>query len=475
MGNRANMLRRVALTIAVCTCLLNWASLAAYHEMAPPSWLPVVDEWTEAAEDPVAGGDLDGLSPWEEEEDKDIKHEMETPAVDTEDEDEDPNDVDTGDEDEVTTAEMFLSTKKNKCRAPCIDPKRYGNEPWSKRCTRNICKKSCDECKGGAAKPPTTPAKPSKPVDSGNPNQDGDGSVVTLKPSTSTSTAGGKAPPTKWGKKLAWNDEFDFLDTKKWGFEEGFVRNEEHQWFQKENAKCTRGNLVITAEKHAPGTKRNPNHDPKGKDYKTKRQHIAYTSSALQTKGKYAFGLGMFELRAKVDVREGAWPAWWTLGENIDQDAWSWPRCGEIDMMEVFGKSPWERGPVNKGNVIYGTSGWWDYAKHRYVQGKDMRTTKKIYVDTKWGSQWHVFRMDRKAKSITLYVDDRVINHFDFSRDKMALETFAPDKKIFMIINLALGGCCGGNPDKTMRDNSNKNPFKFEVDYVRVYTDNGKI
>ena len=86
--------------------------------MAPPSWLPVVDEWTEAAEDPVAGGDLDGLSPWEEEEDKDIKHEMETPAVDTEDEDEDPNDVDTGDEDEVTTVPHLLSVASHPLRSP---------------------------------------------------------------------------------------------------------------------------------------------------------------------------------------------------------------------------------------------------------------------------------------------------------------------------------------------------------------------
>jgi len=133
-------------------------------------------------------------------------------------------------------------------------------------------------------------------------------------------------------------------------------------------------------------------------------------------------------------------------------------------MMEVFGKSSWEKGPVNKGNVIYGTSGRWDYKNHRYIQGKDERTTKKMDVDAKWGAQWHIFKMDRTPTTITLYVDGKVINSFNFSGNKLARETFAAHQKIFMIVNLALGGCCGGNPD------TNKGaPFKFEVDYIRVY------
>jgi beta-glucanase (GH16 family) len=239
--------------------------------------------------------------------------------------------------------------------------------------------------------------------------------------------------------------------------------------YQKDNAKCSGGNLVITSGKHdgkEQPKRKNPNFKRGSNDWKTSREHITYTSSAIQTKGKKDFGLGVFEMRAKVDVREGAWPAWWTLGSNIDDEKWSWPRCGEIDMMEVFGKSSWERGPVNKGNVIYGTAGWWDYKRAIYIQGKDERSTKKMSVDSNWGAKWHIFKMDRKATSITLYVDGKVINHFPLT-SKNARDSFGPDKKIFMLVNLALGGCCGGNPD-TNRDHKNK-PFKFEVDYIRVY------
>lgn len=270
-----------------------------------------------------------------------------------------------------------------------------------------------------------------------------------------------------------WSDEFDDKtcvngrpNDKTWGHEEGFVRNDEHQWYQKDNARCVNGNLVITSGKHAKGSRRNPNFKRGSNDWKTNREHITYTSSAIQTKGKVDFGLGIFEMRAKVDVRKGAWPAWWTLGSNIDDPKWSWPRCGEIDMMEVFGKSTWEPGPVNKGNMIYGTAGYWDYKKHAYFQGKDERSTKKMSVDSKWGAQWHVFKMDRKATSITLYVDGKVLNHFPLNNQK-ARDSFGADKKIFMLVNLALGGCCGGDPEANK--DHDKAPFKFEVDYIRVY------
>jgi len=208
----------------------------------------------------------------------------------------------------------------------------------------------------------------------------------------------------------------------------------------------------------------NPNYKAGSTDWKQKRKHITYTSSALTTQGKKSFGLGVFEMRGKIDVREGSWPAWWTLGANIKEAGWNWPRAGEIDMMEGFGKAPWARGPELKANVIWGTSGRWDYKLHRYFPGKDVHASESTAVDAKWGSQWHVWKMERTATHIKLYCDGKLLNNFNINIDQKAKETFAADKKIFMLVNLALGGCCGGNPD------TNKGaPFKFEVDYIRVY------
>ena len=50
------------------------------------------------------------------------------------------------------------------------------------------------------------------------------------------------------GMKLIWQDEFNENgkpNPKFWKFEKGFVRNEELQWYQEENANCQNGVLLI--------------------------------------------------------------------------------------------------------------------------------------------------------------------------------------------------------------------------------------
>ncbi len=52
------------------------------------------------------------------------------------------------------------------------------------------------------------------------------------------------------GWHLIWNDEFDGdgrPDSTKWGYEQGFVRNDEPQWYAPENAFQRDGHLVIEA------------------------------------------------------------------------------------------------------------------------------------------------------------------------------------------------------------------------------------
>jgi len=52
------------------------------------------------------------------------------------------------------------------------------------------------------------------------------------------------------GYHLVWNDEFDHgdtPDTTKWQFEEGYKRNHEWQYYQKDNARIHDGILTITA------------------------------------------------------------------------------------------------------------------------------------------------------------------------------------------------------------------------------------
>lgn len=51
----------------------------------------------------------------------------------------------------------------------------------------------------------------------------------------------------------------------------------------------------------------------------------------MTTAGKKEFLYGRFEVRARIPVAKGAWPAIWMLGSNME-----WPSCGEIDLMEYY-------------------------------------------------------------------------------------------------------------------------------------------
>ncbi len=130
---------------------------------------------------------------------------------------------------------------------------------------------------------------------------------------------------------MVWSDEFDKdgpPDPAKWSFENGFVRNQENQWYQRENAVCKDGLLIIEARRtHEP----NPNYDSSSKDWRKNRPFIEYTSACLKTVGKASWKYGLFEMRGRIDVDPGCWPAWWTLGVER-----SWPANGEIDILEYY-------------------------------------------------------------------------------------------------------------------------------------------
>ena len=73
-----------------------------------------------------------------------------------------------------------------------------------------------------------------------------------------------------------------------------------------------------------------------------------YTSARLNS--KFAFKHGRVVVRAKLPEGSGTWPAIWMLGQNIQEKGtyWdgqgygsvAWPACGEIDIMEHWGKNP---------------------------------------------------------------------------------------------------------------------------------------
>jgi len=113
------------------------------------------------------------------------------------------------------------------------------------------------------------------------------------------------------GMQLLWHDEFNGTgepDGNIWRFETGFQRNEEDQWYQKDNAQMKEGALCIEGRQEAV---KNPNYQAGSSDWKKNREYSEYTSSCIVVKDAYVFKYGRMEVRAKIPVAQGAWPAIW--------------------------------------------------------------------------------------------------------------------------------------------------------------------
>lgn len=253
---------------------------------------------------------------------------------------------------------------------------------------------------------------------------------------------------------LVWSDEFDYSgapDSAVWNFEQGFARNEELQWYQKENAYCKDGLLIIEAKSEK---RDNPIYEEGSNDWRRSRRFIECTSSSITTSGKKEFLYGRFEVRARIPVGKGAWPAIWTLGNAME-----WPSCGEIDIMEFYRKSDV---PHILANACWGTEQRWN-AKW---QSKAVPFSHFLEKNPDWASEFHIWRIDWDETSIKLYLDDELLNEI-FLKDTYN-GSLGNNKNPFMqphyiLLNLAVGGINGG---ATVPEAF---PMRYEIDYVRVY------
>jgi len=252
------------------------------------------------------------------------------------------------------------------------------------------------------------------------------------------------------GHHLVWSQEFDedgTPDPAVWGFERGFVRNHEHQWYRQENAWIENGLLIIEARRERLP---NPDHTPGSRDWRNARTHAQYTSASLTTRGTHQWLYGVFEMRARIDTRVGMWPAWWTVGA-----ARPWPGSGEIDMMEYY-------------DGVLLANACWQAKGGRWAQHWDATRTpiEDLHPegDAKaWASEFHTWRMVWTPDRIDLFVDDRLLNSIDVTQTVNPDGTNPFREPHHMIVNLAVGGRHGGDPDRS------EFPARYEIDFIRVY------
>jgi len=244
---------------------------------------------------------------------------------------------------------------------------------------------------------------------------------------------------TKKFTNLIWSDEFNQVDgtgpaTDKWIYDLGGDGWGNHEL---ETYTNSRENSFVASSAHAT--------DGKMLVIKAIQNPTApkYTSARIKTEGTFDFKYGLVEARVRIPQGQGYWPAFWTLGIDLDQVGW--PACGEIDIMEAIN---------NKSNV-YGT-----------VHGTNFSSGVGGHVKVDLGAnggKFIIVSVEWTDSSITFYVNS--IEYFKVTPATLpAGAQWIFNKRHFIILNFAIGGDWPGSPNA-----NTVFPAHYEIDYVRVY------
>ena len=228
--------------------------------------------------------------------------------------------------------------------------------------------------------------------------------------------------------KAIWADEFNIdgaPDSSKWGYDTGTGDwgwgNNEAQYYtsRADNVKVQNGVLKITTIKE---------------NYNGSN----YTSARIKTQGKFSFKYGKVEMRAKMPVGGGTWPALWMLGDNITSAGW--PACGEIDIMEHWGSNQnYVQSAMHTPSSFGGTVN---------LGGRTVSTAS---------SAFHIYTLEWTAEKMVFSVDSIV--HYTYNPSDKNASTWPFDSEQYLLMNVAIQN----------NISSNITQAAMEVDYVRVY------
>jgi beta-glucanase (GH16 family) len=274
----------------------------------------------------------------------------------------------------------------------------------------------------------------------------------TASPFLSTLSPTSTPPATATCQNILWSEEFssDTLNMSIWNYDTGRGAdgwgNFELQSYTNENIRLEDGSAIITIREEI---------DEDG--------GRTFSSTRINTQDKVEVQYGTLEARIKLPVnglKDGLWPAFWTLGGNFREVGW--PAAGEIDILEMGAAPAIQDNTINK----HVTS-----AVHWEFEGNqaDFAESFDASIDLNDG-EFHIFRMEWTSSQITTFVDDNRVMGFDIGLD-ICFECSEFHQPHMIILNVAVGGLFTGILDATGITASL--PAEFEVDYVRV-CDNGE-
>lgn len=247
---------------------------------------------------------------------------------------------------------------------------------------------------------------------------------------------------------LVWSDEFDVngaVNSVKWHHQTqlpagGNWFNGEVQHYTNElaNSYVNNGVLSIVALRQP---------------YTSQGVTKQFTSARLNS--KFAFKYGRIDVRAKLPIQQGTWPAIWMLGKNVNEDGGyfdsafgttNWPACGEIDIME-HGITPSQ--PINYVQSALHTPS--SYGSTINIGGT---------IAPNLGTDFHVYSMNWSPFQITFLLDG--VAYYTYNPAVKTPSNWPFNLDQYLLLNIAMGGVAGTiNPNFTQDT--------MVVDYVRVY------
>lgn len=181
--------------------------------------------------------------------------------------------------------------------------------------------------------------------------------------------------------------------------------------------------------------------------------YCTFVSGRFDTHGKVAFQYGFVEARIKMPQGSGNHPAFWMLGDNINQVGW--PTSGEMDITEIRGNEP----TVATSATHYSTS----YSPNACC-GNHQYKVASLPLGVDVTKDFHTYAVAWLPNSISYYVDGRLIStttpqnlggHWSFN------------DKFFLILNNAVNASFSGSWNELISSS-------MTIDWVRSYQLNGE-
>ena len=240
--------------------------------------------------------------------------------------------------------------------------------------------------------------------------------VATL---TGASAIAGPMETAAWVPVIEWKAGQPF-DRSAWTFEEGFLRNEELQYYTGQspsNFVETASGLHFIARSERVA---NADHKKSSANWREARTEARFTSASIVS--KQAWDNVKIEIVANIRGGNGAWPAMWLKAPNTRG-------FGEIDMMEQIGREP---------DLVHATVHYGESFSGRTAKTADRTITGLQGRDVTYSAVLAPDALDISIDGTPMIVMDR-------SRTTPGLRSL--HQPFNLVINLALGGAWSGPVD----------------------------